>query len=365
LPDGLRNPNGGMGVQCKNIIAHLHDIHFDIVCNKAGEDFSGDNYESRSMNFLRPPVAHLDPWSENILTQTSLLSKAMGFPRPDLVHAFDWSSFTAGMYAAKYHEVPLVITMQLSITQLINDRIVPAEGPLTEITLALELQGMLKADLIIQVSEYYAKSWPSFSKKSVIIPNGVNVDEWKPSKKLNLGDNFNVVYIGRIDPMKGITSIMKEGVPEGCRLHVISSSGGNASRLRDEVIKWATREPRVSFVGPKYGQEKIDYLCAADAVLMPSMHEPFGIVGLEAMASRSILISSLVGGIREYADESVALAVNPREEGSIYRGIERARDLREDERRRRLDIGISRARSLDWKRISPALRQAYNLALGR
>ena len=44
-----------------------------------------------------------------------------------------------------------------------------------------------------------------------------------------------------------------------------------------------------------------------DAVIVPSLHEPFGIVTLEALASDNILLSSFKSGMGEYLNEDVAI----------------------------------------------------------
>ena len=40
-----------------------------------------------------------------------------------------------------------------------------------------------------------------------------------------------------------------------------------------------------------------------DAIVMPSMHEPFGIVALEALASECLLITTASGGIKEIVED--------------------------------------------------------------
>ena len=63
----------------------------------------------------------------------------------------------------------------------------------------------------------------------------------------------------------------------------------------------------VHFLGPIYGDEKIKTLKKMDAVIVPSLHEPFGIVTLEALASNNILLSSFKSGMGEYLNEDVAI----------------------------------------------------------
>src|SRR5207245_10235449 len=47
----------------------------------------------------------------------------------------------------------------------------------------------------------------------------------------------------------------------------------------------------------------VDYLCAADILLLPSEQESFGLAALEAMAVQVPVIASRVGGVPEVVDD--------------------------------------------------------------
>jgi len=49
----------------------------------------------------------------------------------------------------------------------------------------------------------------------------------------------------------------------------------------------------------------------ADVVVIPSLYEPFGIVALEAMAAKTPLVASAVGGLSEIIGEKEGLKVPP------------------------------------------------------
>jgi glycogen(starch) synthase len=64
----------------------------------------------------------------------------------------------------------------------------------------------------------------------------------------------------------------------------------------------------VTWLGFLSEDELADVLGAADAVVVPSLYEPFGIVALEAAASRVPLVVSEVGGLSDLVREHVATA---------------------------------------------------------
>jgi N-acetyl-alpha-D-glucosaminyl L-malate synthase BshA len=58
---------------------------------------------------------------------------------------------------------------------------------------------------------------------------------------------------------------------------------------------------KCAFVGKQ--ARIVDYLCAADLLLLPSEQESFGLAALEAMACQVPVIASRVGGLPEVVDD--------------------------------------------------------------
>src|SRR5260370_42330751 len=58
---------------------------------------------------------------------------------------------------------------------------------------------------------------------------------------------------------------------------------------------------RCVFVGKQ--PRIVDYLCAADILLLPSEQESFGLAALEAMACQGPVIATRVGGLLEVVDD--------------------------------------------------------------
>src|SRR5207253_3222309 len=55
----------------------------------------------------------------------------------------------------------------------------------------------------------------------------------------------------------------------------------------------------------------VDYLCAADILLLPSEQESFGLAALEAMAVQVPVIASRVGGLPEVVDDGETGFLSP------------------------------------------------------
>ena len=114
-----------------------------------------------------------------------------------------------------------------------------------------------------------------------------------------------VLFIGRLYPEKGLTQLLKalRAAPVNIPLVVMGEGSEKYSRevrqLADDLLPG-----QVHWVGWQNGNEKNRYLSRSRVLAIPSIWpEPFGIVGLEAMAFRKPVVAYDVGGIREWLQD--------------------------------------------------------------
>jgi glycosyltransferase involved in cell wall biosynthesis len=117
------------------------------------------------------------------------------------------------------------------------------------------------------------------------------------------------------------------------------------------VYECAQNNQNVHYVGGKYDDEKFYFLKSADAVIMPSIHEPFGIVALEALASGCVLLSSVVDGLAEFLDDTVCIpcGVSP---DTITQAIQKWNNMNDGDVKNLVGRGLERASKYDWKDIA-------------
>ena len=366
LTDNPINIMGGMGEQLKNNLKYIDKkYHFDIIgCDQYAE-YKGDNFHFKSLeNFFSIYSGRIDPLFGPFINQNMFIQKSFEFPKPDIIHSFDWSTFMPSMFLAKHYKVPLICTIQLSIKELIKSyNIDPYASPMYRLHEAMEVEGLNRSDAIIQVSHAYAKNtnkifWP----KTFVVENGIELSEWQPKNKINLpGKNkYKIIFIGRIEYQKNIQAILEVNIPKNIDLIIIGGHKGSAQELIDKVIERSRKDENFIYVGPKYDQEKIDWMFASDAVLMPSLHESFGIVALEALASNNILLSSFAAGMGDFLTENCAINCGISKE-SIEKGLYKFLNMTEEHKQKMIQNGLEVCREYTWEKSAKKLEAIYSL----
>ncbi len=161
-------------------------------------------------------------------------------------------------------------------------------------------------DKIIANSKYSAQfllqAKGCLVNKLNIIPNGIKIQQHFEKSIKNTKGNPVVLYVGRLEYIKGIDilieaiNLAKENLPEIC-LHIV----GNGSKHREikKLISDLGLEKNVFLHGFISEKEKNNIYSVCDMVVVPSRDEPFGIIILEAMLAGKPLIVSDRGALPE------------------------------------------------------------------
>ena len=148
---------------------------------------------------------------------------------------------------------------------------------------------------------------------TTVIPNGVaNMDKVQFQRPPDLCEDwFNLAIVGRLDTVKGhhvaIEAISNPNVPEDVHLQIIGV-GPTEAELR-ELVNARGVADRVHFLG--FRRNVYDYLAHCDVLLMPSLHEGLPYTLLEAMALKTPIIASRVGGLAEVLEEGITGLLPP------------------------------------------------------
>ena len=129
-----------------------------------------------------------------------------------------------------------------------------------------------------------------------VIANGVEIPE---SATHNTGHHgLRVVYLGRLDPIKGIEnllqarSILKDDTRSSLSLVIAGAGSAEYTKHLQYIISRMSPVERPKMVGAVLGGEKERLFANADVVVVPSHTENFGLVVAEALARAVPVIAS-------------------------------------------------------------------------
>ncbi|MFQ6087373.1 MAG: glycosyltransferase family 4 protein [Candidatus Methanofastidiosia archaeon] len=146
-------------------------------------------------------------------------------------------------------------------------------------------------------------------KKISIIPNGVDTEIYNPkNRNMEIFERWNlnkeipkILYVGRLSPEKGIIYLL-QAFKEILRIYEVNLliiGEGHQEKYLMEYSKKIGVEDKVIFAGNlEVGMLKRLY-ASCDIFCLPSLHEMFPLVILEAMASQIPIIATRTGGISE------------------------------------------------------------------
>jgi glycosyltransferase involved in cell wall biosynthesis len=243
----------------------------------------------------------------------------------DVIHIHDWLTTATGIGAKNYLRKPLVCTVHSTEV----GRVQQLRSPDSYMIDGFEWWMMYEAKYVIMCSHSMAREVNDHfhlpPEKVSVIPNAIDTSEYKrdvnrDAVRRRYGiEPYNkvVLFIGRLVPQKGVENLI-QAVPQivrhnGGAKFLIAGDGWSRSFLEGMAASTGHSD-KVRFLGFIPDSERVELLMSADALVVPSVYEPFGIVALEGMAAGVPVVASNVGGLSEIVehDRTGMLAyVNP------------------------------------------------------
>jgi D-inositol-3-phosphate glycosyltransferase len=236
---------------------------------------------------------------------------------PELIHANYWLSGVAG------HELKHALNLPLVSTFHTLSRVkAEACGEEPEQRAKAEAQVIGCSDAILaSTSEERAqleRLYGADSERVEIVAPGVDHHTFSPGSRaaaravLGLGDGPVLLFVGRIQRLKGADVAVRaladlEDHPAASLVVVGGPSGPDGEYELERLHKLVEAYDlgaRVRFVPAEPHDHLATYYRAADACLVPSRSESFGLVALEAAACGTPVVAAAVGGLRSLVEHA-------------------------------------------------------------
>lgn len=316
----------------------LKEHHTEILCPIALSDKSEETVQGVKIN--RTPYFYpyfglkdgaklqLDKKGGNLFS-FSLMRELKKRKNLDIIHLHTQKRLGGiGRHVAKQKKIPYVVSLHGGLFDVPSEEAAtwtaPTEGAIEWGKLLGAWVGSRRvlddaAAIICVGQKEQEKTREQFPQKKVVhLPNGVDTERFAVGdgaafrKSHNIPqDAYVILLMGRIDPQKNqlfpirmMPELLK--VKPNAHLLLIGHVTNQPyyQRLLDNIGGNGVTDRVTLITGVDgQGEELVNAYHAADLFCLPSIHEPFGIVVLEAWAAGLPVIASRVGGIPSFVDD--------------------------------------------------------------
>jgi len=262
--------------------------------------------------------AHLE-FERDLVTWTLAMGHALvraaltrlGGWQPDVVHAHDWLVAHPAIALADALDVPLVATFHATEAGRYAGWLAT---PLSRQVHSVEWWLANRADALITCSgamrTEVAELFEVDPAGITVAHNGITPREWHVGRARVAAVRLRyqrrgaplLFSFGRLEYEKGIQDLIA-ALPRIRRAHpgtrLAVAGTGTAAPMLVETARTHRVRRSVVLLGHLPDDDLAATLAAADAVVLPSRYEPFGIVALEAAAAGAPLVASTAGGLAE------------------------------------------------------------------
>ncbi|HEX8004708.1 MAG TPA: D-inositol-3-phosphate glycosyltransferase [Mycobacteriales bacterium] len=237
----------------------------------------------------------------------------------DVVHSHYWLSGQVGWLAKERWGVPLVHSFH-TLAKVKNAALADGDEPEPAARVIGEEQVVDAADRLVASTGDEARDlielYGADPARVVTVAPGVDLERYTPGdraaarREVGLADgDVLLLFVGRIQPLKApdvlirAAALLAEDPALRSRLVVAVVGGPSGTGTRDpERLDALARELGISDVvrrePPVPPDRLVAYYRAAEAVVVPSYNESFGLVALEAQACGTPVVAASVGGLR-------------------------------------------------------------------
>ena len=231
--------------------------------------------------------------------------------RYDLVFSHYWLSGWVGKYLQQWWNVPHVMVFH-TLGAVKNAIGIGEKEP--ELRIETEMHLTKNCHCIIATTERekadLIRHYGASPERISVIPCGVNLDLFQPwdkevaKQQLGFGDGKSLLFVGRIEPLKGIDRLLQAMtyLQNGHGLRAVIIGGDGNSRDEVERLQRLSRElhieDSVTFLGMIKHEKLPCFYSAATACVIPSYYESFGLVALESIACGTPVVATNVGDLK-------------------------------------------------------------------
>ncbi|OLC25496.1 MAG: hypothetical protein AUG06_02135 [Actinobacteria bacterium 13_1_20CM_2_65_11] len=327
-----KNANGGLNVYVREVCSAFSDrgIATDIFTRlQSSEDPVFEALAPLSRVIYLPAGNGLDKYSlinevPSFASQVAAFAASAGI-QYDLLFSHYWlSGEVACLLRPQLAARWVHIAHTLGLVK--NRSLASGARPEPALRIRIEAEIAQQADLLVastsdEVDELVT-SYGANPDRVFVVPPGVDLTSFRPldraeaRRKIGYSGGPLLLFVGRLERLKGVEiairalALLSDRAHPDLRLMVLGEDSRDADESEKDRLKAIASvlgvRDRVDFLGSVAHHELPYFYSAADACVMPSYSESFGLVGLEAQACGCPVVSSDVPGLRSVVRDEVS-----------------------------------------------------------
>jgi D-inositol-3-phosphate glycosyltransferase len=327
-----QNANGGMNVYIREVCSAFSrcGIATDVFTRRVGADDPEVERMAPLSRLVYLPAGH--DHSDKYQLQhhvDEFAAEALAFIDDhkldyQLLYSHYWLS---GLVARSMKErlgLPWVHTAH-TLGLVKNRQLAPYAKPEPAERIRAEREIAQEADLLVASTEDESNDLAVLhgadSDRIAVVAPGIDLATFFPMpkrdarRKIGFPGQRLLLFVGRLERLKGVETILRalalaaDRRHDDVRLLVLGEDSRDAEQSEKDRLRELAAElgiaDRVEFLGSVAHHELPYFYAAAEACLMPSYSESFGLVGLEAQACGCAVIASNVAGLASVVRDGV------------------------------------------------------------
>ena len=265
-----------------------------------------DSYKSPSPDF----ATWVSLMNVNMQKETASLIRVLG-RQVDIIHSHDWVVANAAVGLKHVFRIPLATTIHSTEVGRRNGLHSDYERMIHQTENWLVHESWRVICCSHYMSDQVKWAYGLSPNMVTVIPNGVDAIMYEKQfdradfrRRFAMPEEKIVLFVGRLVYEKGVQTLINAIPKILSRVNakfIIVGDGGMKEPLMRQVASMGLSHKTV-FTGFIDEDSLQKLYMVADACVVPSLYEPFGITALEAMAAKAPLVASNTGGLSEIVE---------------------------------------------------------------
>lgn len=319
---------------------------------------------------MRFPDGSFKSWATYHVSRNRLRNRLAAILRQERIEVLHVQCVSSqahyATWAAQTLDLPLVVTLQgeltMDATQLYQ-RSERARGLMRKTLDSADAVTACSQQTLDEAEAFMGRPW---RVPTSVIWNGVNVDELAAATPYVHARPY-VLAIGRHVTQKGFDVLLRafaQYVATGGQFDLILAGDGPERANLQQLITELKLCDKVHLVGRADRVTAASLFAGCEFFVLPSRHEPFGIVNLEAMAAGKAVVATRVGGVAEIVkNHETGLLVPANSLDALAAALSQLSS--NAELRARLgELGRERAVAFCWPTVARNYFNCYQISAG-